>query len=170
MFYDFKDYNLASQWILRGHIDKNDSLASLINDKLAVTKKTVKITDTVQVVSVKGNSILSNMNNYSFESLNKAKESWENTGKSNYNKWYASVKKTINAVKTRVEKEYKERKQKEEEAEKLRFRNILIIAVVFTITFIISLNALDGGFGYKLLGSFFNGVFWTGIAYWSLRK
>ncbi len=160
MFYDFKDYNLASQWILRGHIDKNDSLASQINDKLAVTKKTVKITDTVQVVSVKGNSLLSNMNNYSFDSLNKAKESWENTGKSNYTKWYDSVKKKINSIIKEIDKKQKKEKQKEEEKKNqmalivLGVIGLIIVGVVLyffweqiiTIAIIVGIIAI---FGYS---------------------
>ena len=118
--YDEGDVYSAKRWLLKGNIAKTNELYVTVEKKLSDSKKSIKLPDVLQVIDIKGNSLLeeSNLSSSIFE----IKYICDDVSASCKKKWIEEVSNLIEKIGKRLDEEEKERikKQKEEETARLK--------------------------------------------------
>jgi len=106
----------AKRWLQMGKVANTNELLITITNKLSDSRKTLKLPDVLQVIDIKGNSLLVNSNSSS--SIFGVKYTCDDEAATCKKTWMEEVPKLIDKIGKRLDEEEKERikKQKEEEA------------------------------------------------------
>lgn len=120
LLYDAGDLYSAKRWLQKGNVAKTNELFITIENKLSDTKKSLKLPEVLQVIDIKGNSLLAELNLSS--SILEVKHTCDDVTAICKNTWMEEVPKLIDKIGKRLDEEEKERikKQKEEEAARLK--------------------------------------------------
>lgn len=113
--YDAGDLFSAKRWLNKGNIANTNELFITIENKLSDIKKVLKLSDVLQVIDVKGISLLVDSNSSSSPEVKQSCDDYAATCKQS---WMREVPDLIEKIGKRLDDEEKERikKQKEEEA------------------------------------------------------
>ena len=114
--YDAGDLYSAKRWLQMGNVTNTNELFVIIENELSESKKSFKLPDVLQVIDIKGNSILSESNSSS--SILEIKYACDDVVASCKKTWMEEVPNLIDKIGKRLDEEEKDRikKQKEEEA------------------------------------------------------
>lgn len=130
--YNSKGYISAIQWLKKGNIPQDNPLYIEINKVFSISKKKTLDSKELQVITIKGNSLLSSEDPTSF--LNKIQKTCDAASKKCSMEWAELVQKNIKSIiKKQKDKEERERLAalaEEEANEKKRKRKYKFIGII----------------------------------------
>ena len=120
MLYDAGDFYSAKRWLQKGNVSNTNELFITIENKLSDSKRSLKLPDVLQVIDIKGNSLLAESSLSS--SIFEIKNTCDDVSASCKKTWMEEVPNLIEKIGKRLDEEEKERikKQKEEETARLK--------------------------------------------------
>ena len=120
MLYDAVDFYSAKRWLQKGNVANTNELFITIENKLSDSKRSLKLPDVLQVIDIKGNSLLAESSLSS--SIFEIKNTCDDVSASCKKTWMEEVPNLIEKIGKRLDEEEKERikKQKEEETARLK--------------------------------------------------
>ena len=120
--FDIGDYNSAKKWLEKGKIAKTNELFVKIEEKQSVSQISLKLPNVLQVIEVKGNSLLRDSNTLS--SLVGIKEKCNVASDKCRKIWMKEVPNLIDKIQNRLDEEEKIRIKKEQEEETARLKKL----------------------------------------------